>query len=161
MKRSILRLLGGLSLCAAVLLGNAGSAQAWYKVTNKTPNNVWMTHAFWSMSGLGCGYNDGCDNNSTSGWRVHGWWMISPGGTAIIQTENWGNAAHEIQANDFVGHFWGGTSREFNTPNTVFNRCQGLFTDLDIPLIRYVNLRNSACCGGSCTSNFTTSLILN
>lgn len=160
MKRGIWSLIGALVLGGATLAGSPGTAHAWYKVKNATPNTVWVSHAYWSMTGFLCGWNDGCDDNSTSGWAVHGWWQISPGGTAILLTQNYGNAAHQIFANDAFGHVWGQDGGSFGTPNTPFWRCEGLFTDLDIPYLTYRKIRNTACCGGSCQADFTTTLSL-
>jgi uncharacterized membrane protein len=148
------------ALAVAMLMGGAGKASAWYKVKNSTPNTVWVSHAYWSMTGLGCGWNDGCDNNSTSGWAVHGWWQISPGGVAILLTQDYGNAAHQLFANDSFGHVWGNNGFSFGTPNTVFARCEGLFTELNMPYLQYRTVRATACCGVGCTTNFTTNLTL-
>jgi len=157
----MMRSLGVLAVAVAMLLGSAGTAHAWYKVKNSTPNTVWVSHAYWSKSGLGCGWNDGCDNNSTSGWAVHGWWQISPGGVAILLTQGYSNAAHQLFAHDGLGHVWGQNGFSFGTPNTVFARCEGLFTDLDIPYLQYRTIRSSACCGIGCSpSDFTTTLSL-
>lgn len=161
MKRHAARWLSAASLCAVLFLGSSAPAQAWYQIINNTPNAVWVSHAFWSKSGFLCGYNDGCDNNGTSGWKVEGWWKVAPGGAAIIHNKYFGNAAHQIYAHDGLGHVWGGTGGWFGTPNTAFSRCEGLFTDLDIPYYHYLKTRSTACCGGSCGPiDANTTLIL-
>jgi uncharacterized membrane protein len=148
------------TLAAAMVMGASAPAHAWYKVTNKTPNTVWVSHAVASTSGILCGWNDGCDDNSTKGWRVHGWWQISPGGTAIVQTQNFGNAVHQIFAHDAFGHTWGQNGGAFGTPNAVFSRCEGLFTDLNLPYLTYRKIRTSWCCGGACPADGTSNLTL-
>lgn len=160
MKRYIARSIAALSLCAAVVLSSGGTAHAWYKVKNSTPNPVWVAHAYASTSGILCGWKDGCDDNSTSGWAVHGWWNIAPGGVAILLTQNYGNAVHQIFAHDNVGHVWGQNGGFWGTPNTVFARCEGLFTDLNLPYVQYRKIRTGWCCGGSCQADATTNLVL-
>jgi uncharacterized membrane protein len=160
MTRSSMRVVAAAMFAAAVVVGASAPAHAWYKVANKTPNTIWVSHAVASTTGFLCGWNDGCDDNGTSGWRVHGWWQISPGGTAIIQTQNFGNAVHQIFVNDAFGHVWGGNGYAFGTPNTVFTRCEGLFTDLNLPYLTYAKVRTSWCCGGSCPADGITNVVL-
>jgi uncharacterized membrane protein len=153
----VARSLAALTLCAAVFLGSAGRANAWYKVRNNTPSTIWVAHAFASTIGLGCGWDDFCDDRTLNGWRVEGWWAIAPGATTTIHSKGFGNAVHQLFGNDFVGHVWGNSGGWFGTPNAAFSRCEPSFTD-DQPYYHYAKIRDSWCCGGSCVGDYITTL---
>jgi uncharacterized membrane protein len=161
MSRRFRRPLVALALLATVLVCGGGQAHAWYKIKNGTTSTIWVSHAFSSTQRFLCGWNDGCDEATTSGWRVEGWWMIAPGGTSTIQSQGFGNAYHQIYAHDSVGHVWGGGGGWFGTPNPAFSRCEGLFTQSNtIPYYTYLPTRTSWCCGGSCVGDWTSTLVL-
>src|SRR6185503_15451812 len=84
-----------------------GTAGAWLKFKNSTPNTIWTAHAFSSTSGFLCGWNDGCSGGRGE-WRIQGWWAIAPGGTVTVQSQNYGNAFHDYYAEDSFGHVWSG-----------------------------------------------------
>jgi uncharacterized membrane protein len=160
MIRSAKRLAATATLATAVVLASSAPAHAWYQIINATPNTVWVTHAFQSMSGFLCGYNDGCNDSTSPGWRVEGWWQIASGGSAIVQSQNWGNAYHQIYAHDLVGHEWGGNGNSFATPDSAFSRCAEFFPPNTLPAYTYVWTSNHRCCGGSCQSDYSNWLTL-
>jgi uncharacterized membrane protein len=160
MIRSARRLAVTATLVTAVVLASSAPAHAYYQITNRTPNTVWLTHAYASTSGFLCGWNDGCSDATAPGWRVEGWWQIAPGGTAVIQSQNWGNAYHQIFAHDLAGHVWSGNGDRFATPDSVFNRCAEFFPPSNIPAYQYVWTSTHRCCGGSCPSFGSNTLIL-
>jgi len=148
---------------AALLVGAASlscvtaPAAASTKFHNSTGNTIWAAHAFDSVSGLGCGYSDGCPSSS----RVKGWFPIAPGGTATVDSRGWGNARHEIYAEDGLGHFWEGDSA-YVVPNDAFDRCQyddWLYAQPTSNYYYFRLVRNTTCCGIGCpgdkTYNFT------
>lgn len=155
MSSSLKRLFGVVAISVAVLAGSGGQAHAWYKLRNDTPNKLFVVHAYNSMTGFLCGFNDGCDDRVINGYRVHGWFHIEPGATVTVLSQNWGNAYHQVFANNLFGHVWTGNGDHFGTPNTAFNRCEPLFSDLDIPNPKFVFTSTHRCCGGSCPSNKT------
>ena len=160
MKRAILRTLVLASLSFATLAGSGGAAHAWYKIKNNTPSNVFVVHAFASMSSFGCGWSDACDDRVLQGWEVQGWYKIAPGADVVIQNKGFGNAYHDIFAQDELGHFWGGTGDSYGTFNTAFSRCEPLFKDLNVWYPVYLRIRGTRCCGGSCPGDGRTTLVL-
>ena len=163
MKRSIVRSALAATVLATVLVGSGGQAHAWYKIKNGTANTVWVSHAFSSTQRFLCGWDDGCADATSSGWRVEGWWMIAPGGTSTVHGKGFGNAYHQIYAHDGVGHVWAGGNGSgwFGTPDSAFSRCEGLFTEeQSMPYYSYRPIRTSWCCGGSCVGDYTTTLTL-
>ncbi len=161
MKRSLHRGMLAASLFMMALLGVTPSAHAWYKVKNATPNPMSVAYAYASTSGFLCGYNDGCDDNSTRGFRVKGYFNIAPGGVSVLNSKTYGNAQHYIWAIDTVGHVWSGNGGAFATPfGGPFDRCEPMFKDLDLPYQNYIAIRKTTCCGGSCQSDSTSTLVL-
>ena len=77
MRRSIVRSALAATLLATVLVGSGGQAHAGAEIKNGTANTVWVSHAFSSTQRFLCGWDDGCAESTSSGWRVEGWWMIA------------------------------------------------------------------------------------
>jgi uncharacterized membrane protein len=146
-----------LMVLAAVQTVLPGSASAYLKFKNSTPNTVFVAHAFASTSGFLCGYNDNC-SGGRGDWRVEGWWRIVPGATSQVQSQTYGNAWHDYYAEDGLGHVWGGGGFSFCTPFPAFSRCNndeclGCIGNCPNPnprVLTYRALRHSWCCGGAC-----------
>jgi uncharacterized membrane protein len=145
---------------ALMLAAAAGDAHAWMKVKNNTPNTIWFVHAFASTSGFGCGYDDGCTGENGE-WAVQHWWGVAPGGTATVQSQNFGNAWHQYYAEDDFGHFWAGDGENV----CLWWNGNGMCSDLcDTNAYTQVNLRrlrDTRCCGLGCSpDNYTLTLTL-
>jgi hypothetical protein len=145
-----------LVLCAAAgLLCASSPASAWTKFHNASPNPIWAAHKFDSVSGFLCGYSDGCSGPES---RVTGWWWVAAGGTITVDSRGWGNARHEVWAEDGLGSVWEGGDGTC-LPNTAgFDTCQyndWLCAQPDSTYFYFAYVRNTTCCGGSCPSNGT------
>jgi uncharacterized membrane protein len=166
------RLLCALGMIGALGLMGSKPAHAWTKVKNNTNNVVFVSHAFASVSSIFCGWSDGCNGAGVQDWRVEGWWAIAGGGGSVtVHGSGYGNALHDIFAEDEFGHRWdanspGATPGQWFTdiPQTAFGFCEdGITNNNPLPprrTLRYMNVRGSRCCGGACPSNGTITLTL-
>jgi hypothetical protein len=147
-----------LALGLFALVAAPTEAGAWTKFKNNTSVTLWTAHAFASTSGFLCGWDDGCSGSGKSDWRVQGWWQIAPGGLVTVHGSGYGNAYHDAYAEDDFGHTWGGGGNDYATPNNAFDHCGGIGIvqgGTAVPMPVFARVRNTRCCGGSCTSNGT------
>jgi hypothetical protein len=97
----------------AALLGAAPYAHAWTSVRNETSNTIHLLYSFSAVSGIGCGYDDGCDDDNL-GARAQGWFIVQPGQSIRLNDHAHHNAVHNIYAEDDLGHSWSGSIENFD-----------------------------------------------
>ena len=152
MKRAMTAWLLGL----VVFVGAAAPAAAWTKFKNNSANTIWAAHAHSSVTGLFCGWPDACSGSGKNDWRVAGYWVIAPGGTAIVHPAGYGNAMHDVYADDAFGHVWGGGGNTFCIGFEGFDHCGGnCGVDPTSSNFEFARARGTRCCGGSCPGNGT------
>jgi uncharacterized membrane protein len=144
---------------ALMLLGSAalsGTASAGFRVANGTPNTIFVGHAYSSVSGIGCGYDDGCAGTNGE-WRIRGWFQIAPGAIKTVHSQGYGNAMRDIFADDAFGNVWdGNTGTPGGTlcaPFAAHNHCSNACPQ-GAPTWKYRRIRNTRCCGGTCPGDF-------
>lgn len=144
-----------LMLCAIVvaILGTT-PARAWVKFKNSTDQVVFVATAASSVSGFGCGWDDGCSGDGDP--KTKGWWRLEPNQTKTVSSENWGNALWWFHAVGDNGLVWTGDD-SFCTENTAFSLCGGICNTNQI-VRSFRNIRGSRCCGGFCPSDHTINL---
>jgi hypothetical protein len=165
----IKKLMLGMAVLAATI-GATPAAQAWTKIKNNTPNQIFVSYGVISIGGVGCGYWT-CRRGNSNGHRFRGWWGIAPGGTATVNGEAHHNAtAHYVWGEDSLGHFWGGGGlvSGIMRPN-AFDYCRndptlanwwGPAGSVAVDFFR-INPPGSSCCGFWCSPvNFTQGLTL-
>jgi uncharacterized membrane protein len=118
----------------------------------------------YSVSGFGCGFNDGCSGTSSgdfaAGWKVRGWWSLGPGGTATVMSQSSTNAFQQSFAFDDFGAQWTGSGKRFCVNSQVMNHCGNICTT-NSTSPRFHSFDNLACCGAICSesSNFTLNFL--
>jgi uncharacterized membrane protein len=136
----------------ATLALTAGQAGASTKFHNNSANTIWTMHAFASMTGLGCGWDDGCSGTGLNDWRKQGWWQIAPGGTVTVHGSGYGNAFHDAYAEDAVGHWWGNGGNNFGINQSAQDTCGDGIT---VRRVTFFRAASSRCCGIGCATNGT------
>jgi hypothetical protein len=158
MKRAMMALLLGL----VVLASASAPAGAETTFRNKTPNVIWTAHAYSSVWGAsGCGWPDACNGSGIGTWRVHGYFVIGPGGHAHVHPLGWGNAMHDYYGEDEFGHVWSGGGNTFCIGNEAFDHCGGnCGVDPTSINIVFSTWRGTRCCGGFCPGDRTLNFVL-
>lgn len=143
----------GIIMSAAVLfVGSQAAASTKYH--NDSGRTIHTAHAMYSVSGFGCGFDDGCGGTSSgdfaAGWKIRGWWNLGPGGTATVAGESSTNQMQQSFAFDDLGSQWTGTGQRFCVETTVMNHCGNICTSSSTSP-RWFVFDNTACCGAICS----------
>jgi hypothetical protein len=149
-----MKTLGIMIIAAALLVSSRAAATTRY--VNNAGRTIHTAHAFYSVSGFGCGFNDGCGGTHSgdfaAGWKIRGWWSVGAGGNVIVSGESSTNMFQQSFAFDDFGSQWTGTGQRFCVNNNVMNHC-GNICSTNSTSPRWFSFDNTACCGAICGEN--------